>query len=119
MRPSRVRERGQVLVIFVLSLTAIFAAAGLAIDIGRLYMERRFLENAADAAALAAANSLIRGNTDDNARSDAMAVLTKNFVSPPNGITPSLPPAAGSEVYESGHAGDPDISRRRHHHQRG
>ena len=105
-RPSRVRERGQVLVIFVLSLTAIFAAAGLAIDIGRLYMERRFLENAADAAALAAANSLIRGNTDDNARSDAMAVLAKNFTSPPNGITPSLPPAAGSEVYESGHAGD-------------
>ena len=107
VRRSRVRERGQVLVIFVLSLTAIFAAAGLAIDIGRLYMERRFLENAADAAALAAANSLIRGNTDANARSDAMAVLTKNFTSPPNGITPSLPPAAGSEVYESGHAGDP------------
>ena len=88
VRPKRVRERGQVLVIFVLSLTAIFAAAGLAIDIGRLYMERRFLENAADAAALAAANSLIRGNTDADARSDAMAVLTKNFVSPPNGITP-------------------------------
>ena len=107
VRRSRVRERGQVLVIFVLSLTAIFAAAGLAIDIGRLYMERRFLENAADAAALAAANSLIRGNTDDSARSDAMAVLTKNFGSPPNGIVPSLPPAAGSEVYESGHAGDP------------
>ena len=76
------------------------------IDIGRLYMERRFLENAADAAALAAANSLIRGNTDADARSDAMAVLTKNFAAPPNGIVPSLPPAAGAEVYESGHAGD-------------
>ena len=106
-RSPRARERGQVLVIFVLSLTAIFAAAGLAIDIGRLYMERRFLENAADAAALAAASSLIRGNTDADARIDSMAVLAKNFASPPNGITPSLPPAAGAEVYESGHAGDP------------
>ena len=107
VRPARGRERGQVLVIFVLSLTAIFAAAGLAVDIGRLYIERRFLENAADAAALAAANSLIRGNTTADARIDAMAVLTKNFASPPNGLVPTLPPASGSEVYESGHAGDP------------
>ena len=42
-RHGRRGERGQVLVIFLLSLTAIFAAAGLAVDIGRLYMERRFL----------------------------------------------------------------------------
>ena len=33
----------------------LLAAAGIAIDIGRFYMERRFLQNAADAAALAAA----------------------------------------------------------------
>jgi hypothetical protein len=105
-RRRNARERGQVLVIFVLALTALFAAAGLAVDIGRFYVERRFLENAADAAALAAANALARGGGTTAARNDARAVLTKNFLTPPNGIVPSLPPAAGSEVYSSGHAGD-------------
>jgi hypothetical protein len=70
-------------------------------------MERRFLENSADAAALAAANALARGENTTVARDDARAVLTKNFQTPPNGLLPSLPPAAGSEVYSSGHAGDP------------
>ncbi|HEY8633269.1 MAG TPA: pilus assembly protein TadG-related protein, partial [Candidatus Limnocylindrales bacterium] len=54
-------DAGQVLVIFALSITVLFAAAGLAFDVGRFYAERRFLQNAADAAALAAANSLIQG----------------------------------------------------------
>ena len=106
-RSSRARERGQVLVIFVLSLVALMGAAGLAVDMGRFYSERRFLQNAADAAALAAANALIRGGTEDDARADANAVLTRNFSIPPNGVVPNLPPGSGSEVYSSGHAGDP------------
>ena len=102
------QDQGQVLVIFLLALVALMGAAGLAFDIGRFYAERRFLQNAADAAALAAADSLIRGDTETQARADAMAVITQNFRHPPNGITPSLPPASGSEVYESGHAGSPE-----------
>jgi hypothetical protein len=108
--PSPVRragEHGQVLVIFVLSLVALMAAAGLAIDIGRFYSERRFLQNAADAAALAAANTLIAGKTSDAARTEALAVIARNFQIPPNGITPSLPPPSGSEVYQAGQAGSP------------
>jgi len=103
--PGATRESGQVLVIFLLALVALMAAAGLAIDIGRFYTERRFLQNAADAAALAAGNVLIRGGSSDDARTEALAVLTKNFSIPPNGITPSLPPGSGNEVYEAGHAG--------------
>lgn len=106
--PGAARERGQVLVIFVLALVALMAAAGLAIDMGRFYSERRFLQNAADAAALAAADALIRGGTNTDARNDANAVLTRNFSIPPNGVTPNLPPGDGSEVYTSGHAGDPN-----------
>ena len=106
-RTSRARERGQVLVIFVLSLVALMGAAGLAVDMGRFYSERRFLQNAADAAALAAANALIRGGTEDDARADANAVLTRNYSIPPNGVVPNLPPGSGNEVYTSGHAGDP------------
>ena len=98
-------DKGQVIVIFALSITAIFAAAGLAFDIGRFYAERRFLQNSADAAALAAANALIQGHSQTEADTIARAVLASNFSHAPNGITPSLPPA--TPEYESGHAGDP------------
>ena len=103
---DRARETGQVLVIFALALTALMGAAGLAFDIGRFYTERRFLQNAADAAALAAGQVLVNGGTTAEARTEAMAVLSRNYSIPPNGIVPSLPPAAGSEVYESGHANE-------------
>jgi hypothetical protein len=106
-RAPRDGEHGQVLVIFVLALVALMGAAGLAIDIGRFYSERRFLQNAADAAALAAANTLIAGKTTDAARTEALAVIARNFQIPPNGITPSVPPPSGSEVYQAGQAGSP------------
>jgi len=98
-------EAGQVLVIFALSIVALFAAAGLAFDIGRFYSERRFLQNAADAAALAASSAMIQGHSQAEADTIARAILASNFSKDPNGVTPSLPPA--TPVYESGHAGDP------------
>jgi len=98
-------EGGQVLVVFALALTVLLAAAGLAFDVGRFYSERRFLQNAADAAALAAANSLIQGRTQAEADTIARAILASNFAHDPSGVTPSLPPT--TPVYESGHAGDP------------
>jgi hypothetical protein len=99
--------RGQVLVLFALSLIVLLGVTSVAVDIGRFYGERRFLQNAADAAALAAANALIRGESQDAARAEAMTVITRNYAVPPNGITPSLPPPAGQEVYEPGFAGTP------------
>jgi hypothetical protein len=99
------REHGQVLVVFALAITVLFAAAGLAFDIGRFYSERRFLQNAADAAALAAANALIRGETDAQADIRARESLTANFTRSPSGIWPSLPPT--TPEYEDTHAGDP------------
>jgi hypothetical protein len=104
---GRADGAGQVLVIFAMSITVLFAAAGLAFDIGRFYSERRFLQNAADAAALAAANSLIRGETDTQAITRARESLTLNFAHSPSGVTPPLPPPTGSEVYESGYPGQP------------
>jgi len=100
-------ERGQVLVIFALAITGLFAAAGLAFDIGRFYSERRFLQNSADAAALAAGNALIRGETVTQADARARESLTANFAHSPSGVAPTLPPAL--PVYEPGHSGDPDF----------
>jgi uncharacterized repeat protein (TIGR01451 family) len=102
---SRRNEGGQVLVIIVVAFAALFAAAGLAIDGGRFYSERRFLQNSADAAALAAASALIRGETTSQADTRARDILTENFRHSPSGVAPALPPA--TPAYESGHAGDP------------
>jgi len=49
--------RGQALVIVALMLIVIFGFVGLAVDGGRLYWERRILQNAVDAAALAASDN--------------------------------------------------------------
>jgi hypothetical protein len=99
------QQRGQVLVIFALGLVALLAAAGFAFDIGRFYSERRALQNAADAAALAAANSLIGGGSTTDADSQARAILATNLAHGPNGIVAALPPA--TPVYADGGAGDP------------
>ena len=52
------REEGQVIVIMVLFLTVLCGFAGLTIDVGRIYVAHRQLQQAVDAAALAAAQDL-------------------------------------------------------------
>lgn len=52
------REHGQALIVLAFGLLALVAFAGLAIDGGRLYAQRRQTQNAADAAALAGAREL-------------------------------------------------------------
>ncbi len=51
-------QRGQVLVIVALALVALVAFVGLAVDVGYWYGERRHMQNAADAGALAGAYQL-------------------------------------------------------------
>ena len=93
------------MVVFALGITALLAFAGLAFDVGRFYSERRFLQNAADAGALAAGNALIRGETDAEAEAEARDVLARNFQGSPNGSSPALPPT--TPLYEPGYPGDP------------
>jgi Flp pilus assembly protein TadG len=65
MRIIRQDERGATIVIVALSIVALLTMTGLAIDGGRLYSDRRQVQNAADAAALAgtvALNTLVAGN---------------------------------------------------------
>jgi hypothetical protein len=54
-------ERGQALVLIIFAIVAIFAFAGVALDGGRVYSERRRAQNAADAAAFAAASAAANG----------------------------------------------------------
>jgi len=55
----RNRKRAQSLVIVALSATALFGIIALSLDAGRLYFQRRDVQNAADAGALAGAQELI------------------------------------------------------------
>lgn len=59
--PRRGAQRGAVAVMFALSLVVLMGFAGLALDGGRLYVNRTELQNAADACALAAARLLPPG----------------------------------------------------------
>jgi len=54
----RRRERGQVLLLFAVAIPILLGMTGMAIDIGSYATERRDLQNAADAASLAAAQEL-------------------------------------------------------------
>ncbi len=70
MRRQSVRRsadrRGQAIVITALTGATLFAFAGLVFDGGVIYMEKRRMQGAADAGAIAGAWEVYRGNTDMN-----------------------------------------------------
>jgi hypothetical protein len=69
-------DRGQALVVFVLSLTTVLLAAALAFDAGDMLVERRTEQNAADAAAMAGARYILDSETQ--ATTAARNLATKN-----------------------------------------
>jgi hypothetical protein len=74
------REEGQVLVQTTMMLMGLLAFIAIAIDAGNIYAERRRMQNAADAAALAGAYELCRLSSVDMARGKARDYLTRNGV---------------------------------------
>lgn len=82
------RERGQVLVLFALALTAMIAVVGLVLDGGDTFAQRRSQQNGADLAAIAGANAFMNFSGDVSAKttaaqSAAQATATLNGL--PNG----------------------------------
>ena len=72
------RERGQILVLFALSLVAIIGMVGLVLDSGGAFAQRRSEQNAADVAALAAANDLIVNQGNANWQATAQSIASQN-----------------------------------------
>jgi len=70
----RSTQRGQAIVLVALMILVLFGFVGLAIDGGRAYLDRRHLQAAADAAALAAAYNYM--NTTDYSQAEQIAVQT-------------------------------------------
>lgn len=97
-RPST-QARGQVLVIVALGIIVLLALAGIAVDVGRLMAERRHMQTAADAAALAACQSLKDGAVADVAAAinRARSVASVNMEGSPSGTIGTM---ADPAVYE-------------------
>ncbi|HEX2141140.1 MAG TPA: pilus assembly protein TadG-related protein [Candidatus Limnocylindria bacterium] len=102
----RPEPRGQVLVLFAILLVVLLAFTGLAIDVGRQNAEQRYIQTAADAAALAACQALIDGDTDVVAATEARTVAEINLQNSPAGASAVIAPDA-ARIYADGHAGDP------------
>lgn len=74
------REEGQALIQVTLSIMVLLAFVALAIDVGRTYAERRNMQNAADAAALAGARELCLDRSTTVAETKAAEILRANGV---------------------------------------
>ncbi len=100
-RRSFASEAGQSVVIVALMFAILMAGGAMAIDVGRFYAERRFLQGAVDAAALACARTYARTQQDAAAAwSAADEVLhDRNLKGNPLGLTVTYPPQ-GSETYD-------------------
>lgn len=82
----RRRERGQIIVVFVLAVVAIIAMVGLVLDGGSAYAQRREEQNVADLAAVAGATAHLN-TTGDDATKAAAAVAAAKALAVDNGYT--------------------------------
>lgn len=73
---SRRGERGSVLAISTIGMLSFLLITGMCVDIGHFYLVKNELQNAADAAALAAASSL---NSDDGGITKATDIAVASF----------------------------------------
>lgn len=102
--------RGQVLIIVSLAMVVLIGSGAFAVDLGRQAAEDRYIQNAADAAALAGCRALKAGDADSAAAAAAFSVAQVNLGGSPTGAAHTLPdPATGAPIYESGHSGDPSF----------
>lgn len=84
-------QRGQILVLFALALVAIVAMVGLVLDGGGAFAQRRLEQNAADVAALAAANDLIVNAGNATWEATARSIASQNgFENGVNGTVVSV-----------------------------
>ncbi|MDX1430748.1 MAG: Tad domain-containing protein, partial [Rhodothermales bacterium] len=72
------RERGAVMVLFVIALVAIIGAAGLALDSGHTMLNKTRLQNTVDASALSGAKTLDQTGDTALATADALAMFNGN-----------------------------------------
>jgi Flp pilus assembly protein TadG len=96
-------EGGAVAIIVAISLIAIFAMVVLTIDVGGLLLERRSMVNAADAAALAAAQSCADTTDSDVPEDVADTYATDNVPKVPAAGIANIVEKPGCDLGQPGH----------------
>ena len=92
-------DAGQTVVLVALMFTVLMGFAALGIDVGRFYSERRYIQDAVDAAALACAYSFGHGGDNVAAWAAGDAILqNRNLKANPLGVAVTYS-AQGSETY--------------------
>ncbi|MBV8358098.1 MAG: hypothetical protein JO189_09215, partial [Deltaproteobacteria bacterium] len=103
--------RGQVLVLVAISLTVLLGFAALATDVGLLYVNRRQMQSAADAAAIAGANARL-GSQSGSYQSAAKQVASLNgFTDGQNNVTVTIGPPASPPNPTTGQYVEADLTR--------
>ena len=98
------RDRGQTLGVFALMLTVMVGFVALTVDVGLAFLERRQMQNAVDAAALAAAQDLTVGQSNEIAEATAYDYMDRNGYPEADGLDVNIPPLRGPYTVPSGHA---------------
>jgi Flp pilus assembly protein TadG len=101
-------ERGQTLVVMVFAIVGLLVAAGLTIDGGQALLERRRMQNAADAAALAGTRRLTEAicggqpaaATDAAVLSEVLRYAQSNGVAGSGGVSGHYVRFAGNQVFD-------------------
>jgi Flp pilus assembly protein TadG len=102
-------DAGQTVVLVALMFTVLMGFAALGIDVGRFYSERRYIQDAVDAAALACAYSFGHGGDNVAAWAAGDAILqNRNLKANPLGVAVTYS-AQGSETYENGIVDDHNL----------
>lgn len=102
---SATDERGQILVMFALSLPLLLLFVGFAIDFGLAFLTKSELSKASDAAALAVMRNLGRGETKATAIGTSMFTINFNASSRLNASAPNVSITYSSDAY-----GDPIVN---------
>jgi len=96
-KPRRLDSRGQSLVVIALFAVVLVAMAGVALDGGHAYMQRRRMQNAADAGALAGARALALGGTQTDA-----ITMAEEYAVARNGADPSPVVDISADMHQVG-----------------
>src|SRR5687768_636764 len=86
---SRGGRAGQIIITFAIVIAVLFGFMGLAIDAGYFYFVRRTMQTAADSGAMAGAQELRRGQTDE-VEPSALRDAAANGFSDENGALVSV-----------------------------
>ena len=96
-------ESGQTLIMFALALVVLLGFVSITLDVGLAFLERRSLQNAVDAAALAAAQDLANGQSDEAAIAVALDYMNRNGFPDAADIDVNIPPLSGAYVGQLGY----------------